>query len=93
MFLIITFFIHIPEVQCSIMHIQTRSTFGGKKRGGGGGELKSKRKTTLILVFETSKFGQRHLSATDFIKSVAERCLCPNMEYILFSILRRPNGS
>ena len=59
----ITLFIHIPGVQYSIVHIQTRSTLGKKKKKN---ELKFKRKTTLILVFETSKFGQRHLSATDF---------------------------
>ena len=44
----------------------TKKKYIGKKRGvGRAGMLKSERKTTLILVFETSKFGQRHLLATD----------------------------
>ena len=51
-------------VEYSIVHIQTRSrAYIGKKRKK---KLKSKRETTLILVFETSKFEQRHLSATYF---------------------------
>ena len=52
--------VHYSHSWSTIQHsAYTNKKYIGKK---GGKMLKSKRKTALILVFETSKFGQRHVN-------------------------------